>query len=265
MGEQPIEQHAPPESTVSEVSNAEQVYRILAKDHPTREEFKLLLSNVSTGVLAKRYLHTGLPMVFKNEPHKYLAFREAVGRVFKVAPQNIVVMGSARFGFSTSPSKQKHGEKSLDENSDMDLVIVSKQVFEKALVSFADYTFRALRDLDALKSDPKNADETVSVSKEHLVAIRRRAKSLHFGYVNPADFEDGTPEKQAFYDMKREAGTLLLGTAPPGPISRVGAWLYRDWDAAERMYEFSFNTLAKSLGVRSADEASQSDELLGTE
>lgn len=242
--------------------NAELVYSILAKDYPTYDEFKILLENVSTGVLAKRYLHSGLPKVFEKEPHKYLAFRESLARVFRVASQNIAVMGSARFGFSTSPRKQEAGEKQLDENSDMDLVIIAPDFFQRALELFADFSFSALRDVSALKSDPdRKKDEKVEVSKNDLVAIRRRSKSLNFGYVNPADFEDGSIEKQAFYDMKREAGMLLLGTAPPGPISRVGAWIYRDWDAAERMYEFSFRQFGKSVGVNSADEQNSEDPL----
>ena len=50
-----------------------------------------------------------------------------------------------------------------------------------------------------------------------------------------------------------EAKKVTLGTVLK---NAGGAWGYRDWDAAERMYEFSFNQLAKKLGVRSADEAS---------
>ena len=103
------------------------------------------------------------------------------------------------------------------------------------------------------------------MSKQVMVTLRRRAKALNFGYVNPSDFTDGSPEKQRFYDMKREAGTQLFGTAPPGPINRVGAWIYRDWDAAERMYEFSFDQLAKALGVPAKDENADPDEPVPTD
>lgn len=60
---------------------------------------------------------------------------------------------------------------------------------------------------------------------------------------------DGSQEKQHFYDMQREAATQLFGTAPPGPINRIGARIYRDWDSAERSYEFSFKCLADALGL----------------
>ena len=60
--------------------------------------------------------------------------------------------------------------------------------------------------------------------------------------------------------MQREAATQLFGTAPPGPINRVGARVYRDWDAAERAYEFSFKKLAESEGVQLTDAYAPEDE-----
>lgn len=231
-----------------------QVYALLAKDHPTESEFKLLLEHVAPGVLAKRYLSSGLPFVFKGEPHKYLAFREAVGKIFGVEPQQVAVMGSARFGFSTSPNKQgPQGAKVLDANSDMDLVVVSERFFFSALETFARFCFDALREVEGLKTDPTSPSETVTVRKHSLLAIRRRSKALFFGYVSPNDLPDGSVEKQQFYDMQREAGTQLFGTAPPGPINRIGARVYRDWDSAERSYEFSFKRLAKRFGISTDD------------
>lgn len=243
-------------------SKAEKVYQLLAKDHPSEDDFKELLTHVAPGVLAKRYLSGGLPFVFEGQPHKFLAFREAVGRIFDVPPQQIAVMGSARFGFSTSPRKQTpEGAKPLDQNSDMDLIIVSPEIFHRALESFANFTFKSLVDENELKSDAKSASEKVQLPKRAILQIRRRAKALHFGWVSPTDFEDGTSEKQSFYDMQREAATQLFGTAPPGPINRIGARIYKSWDAAERSYEFSFTRLAERLGIVSFGDLEPEDPL----
>ncbi|MCA9032693.1 MAG: hypothetical protein KDA66_17880 [Planctomycetaceae bacterium] len=258
MAKQPESQH--PTSTSQE--KALEVYELLAKDHPTEEEFRVLLKHVSPGVLAKRYLSTGLPFVFKDQPHKFLAFREALAKIFSVRPQDIAVMGSARFGFSTNPGKQSEaGAKQLDHSSDMDLVIVSKTFVDQSLSSFAEYVFSVLRNEESLKSDAKKPTDTVQLNKEHMLAARRRAKGFSFGYVNPSDLEDGTAEKQLFYDMKREAGTQLFGTAPPGPINRIGAWVYKDWDSAERMYEFSFRQLARAWKILSPDDTEEPGEI----
>jgi hypothetical protein len=246
-------------STVDEVQGiAKKVYDILAKDHPTQDEFRALVANVAAGVLAKRYLSSGLPFVFKDQPHKYLAFREAVGRIFEVPPQQIAVMGSARFGFSTSPAKQQgNGAKPLDENSDMDLVVISADLYAKALESFAQFSFAALKNIEELKRD--TGRDAIEVPSKTLRSLRRRSKALHYGYVSPNDLEDGSLEKQRFYDMQREAATQLFGTAPPGPINRVGARVYRDWDTAERVYEFSFRRLAAAHGVAVVDGSPQEE------
>lgn len=161
---------------------SQQVYEFLAKDHPSSEEFKVLLELIAPGVLAKRYLSSGLPYVFKDQPHKYLAFREAIARVFGVAPQGVAVMGSARFGFSTSPRKQgEGGAKLLGADSDMDLVIISSGFYVQATESFVRFVFDGLVGESQLKSDAKSHDEKASVSKRLLLAFRRRAKALHFG------------------------------------------------------------------------------------
>jgi hypothetical protein len=236
---------------MTDKDKAQQVYELLARDHPSQQEFFRLLQHVAPGVLAKRYLWSGLPYVFREQPHKHLAFRETVGRIFGVPAQQIAVMGSARFGFSTSPTKQSEsGSKLLDENSDMDLVVISPALFQQALDSFARFCFSQLRQVPNLRAEPEGPNETVSLSKETLRAMRHRSKALTFGYVNPGDLEDGTPEKQHYYDMQREAGTQLFGTAPPGPINRIGARIYRYWDDAERAYEFSFRKLAEVKGFK---------------
>jgi hypothetical protein len=237
---------------------SKEVYEILGKDHPTETEFKSLLAKAAPGVLAKRYLSSGLPFVFKDQPHKYLAFRESAGRIFGVPPQQIAVMGSARFGFSTSPRKQEGGAKPLDENSDMDLVVISPELYHNALRSFSKYCFEQLREHPDLTSEAAE-DEQVKLSKVILLSFRHRAKALFYGYVSPSDLENGTQEKQHFYDMQREAATQLFGTAPPGPINRVGVRVYRDWDAAERAYEFSFKKLAELQGIEVADAYSADD------
>lgn len=255
-------QHSHASKTTSS-DTATKVYDLLAKDHPSEDEFRTLMAHVAPGVLAKRYLLTGLPFVFKDQPHKYLAFREAVAKIFSVRPQDIAVMGSARFGFSTNPGKQsERGAKQLDHSSDMDLVIISSTFFEASLEQFAEFVFSVLRSDEALKSEASKSSDTVQINKAKLVSIRKRAKGFAFGYVNPTDLEDGTDQKQLFYDMKREAGMQLFGTAPPGPINRIGAWVYRDWDSAERMYEFSFRQLAKAWKVLATDDSEEPGDIV---
>ncbi len=137
----------------------------------------------------------------------------------------------------------------------MDLVVISESRFTDELESFAEFVFASLRNEKELKTDLKKGDETISLSKRTLQTIRNRAKALALGYVNPSDLPDNTPEKQRFYDLLREAGTQLVRTSPPGPINRVSARIYRDWDAAERIYEYSFRKLADAWKLPAREDA----------
>lgn len=229
---------------------ASEIYELLSKDHPSEEEFDRLLKHVPPGVLAKCALNMGLPFVFKGQPHTYLTFKEAVARIYAVPPQDIAVMGSAKFGFSTSPHKQDGGAKPIDEDSDLDLVIVSERLYRQALQAFASFSFSILRDVDALKKDDLGEDAKAELPALQMQRLRNQSKGFAFGWVSPGDLEDGTELKQHYYDMQREANTQLFGQQPPGPIARIGARVYKDWDSAERSYEFSFKQLAKARGVK---------------
>jgi len=136
----------------------------------------------------------------------------------------------------------------------MDLVIVSERRFNEALQLFADSTFLILKGESKLKTQRKSESETVEIGTKAMQMIRNQSKALSLGYVNPSDFADDTAEKQDFYDLLREAGTQLAGTSPPGPINRVSARIYRDWDAAERIYEYSFRRLAESWELTQPDD-----------
>lgn len=239
---------------------SKEVYELLAKDHPTEEEFRILLNLVEYGVLAKRYLHTGLPFVFINEPHKYLSFREAVGRIFDVLPQQISVMGSARFGFSLSPKKQtKNGAKTIDENSDLDLVIVSSEIYQEVLEDLVSYTYNVTREYEKILNDHKNQDKEISIKTQSMSSLHGRARSLYHGYVRPGDLDYDSELRNRLYAMQNAAATQLFGTAPPGPITRIGARIFRTWRSAEKSYEYSFDRLARSFEIRGENRKNSSN------
>lgn len=64
----------------------------------------------------------------ENASYKYNEFKYYMSQKFGINPQEITIIGSARFGFSMNPQKNY---KDFNENSDIDIVIVSKKLFEK--------------------------------------------------------------------------------------------------------------------------------------
>ncbi|WP_309498341.1 hypothetical protein [Sulfurovum sp.] len=78
--------------------------------------------------LARLWLSEGIPYAFKNCPGVYEEMRSWMGSRLSINPKEISISGSARLGQSLAP--QKLGKK-FDEKSDLDIFIVSHDLFER--------------------------------------------------------------------------------------------------------------------------------------
>lgn len=59
----------------------------------------------------------------------YPEFRDAIGRVISVDPNDIFLVGSAKFGVSLKPTKEALF-RPFNENSDLDVAIISEELFD---------------------------------------------------------------------------------------------------------------------------------------
>lgn len=100
-----------------------------------KEEFKTLVSELNTATqyedLANQMLSKPVPWFFidkfgEQALDKYSQFKMYMARKFKVNAINISLGGSAWLGYSLSPKKKF---KDFDDNSDIDIVIVSEKMF----------------------------------------------------------------------------------------------------------------------------------------
>jgi hypothetical protein len=229
----------------AKVSGQSRLYKLLAKDYPSPDELRELLAGIALGVLAKRYLHSGLPHVFADCPHKYVAFCESAAKLFGARARDVAIMGSARFGFSIAPDSFG---KALSGASDADVMVIAPALYEDEVSEFA---ARVAEALEHFGSAWKLADDQEVKLEAGIVSeLRGRALAIRFGFLDPSRLPDRDPRKQDLFDKMEEAGTQLLGTAPPGPVSKVGVRVFRDWEAAERNVEHSLRTLANRLGLK---------------
>lgn len=81
----------------------------------------------------RKYVLHGIPYVFENEPDKYYDFRKKIAQKFKVSFHEIYITGSGKLGFS--PIKRKK----FDYDSDIDVAIISTELFEKYMGKIAVY------------------------------------------------------------------------------------------------------------------------------
>lgn len=160
-------------------------------------------------------LFSGIPQCCKKRPAEYARFREQLGSQLKVDPANILLVGSGRFGFSLAP--HKFGRPFTDK-SDLDLVIVSDQLFDTAWLEMIRYDFKSLtfdRDIaDALK--------------EH------RHNNVFWGYIEPHRLKIAL----SFYRRIWFPAIAALGVFYMAAGRDVKARVYRTLEHAKNYHRF---------------------------
>ena len=81
----------------------------------------------------RKYVLHGTPSIFRNREDEYYEFRKRISNQFNIAFYEIYITGSAKLGFS--PFKQKN----FDYDSDIDVAIVSPQLYEQMLEPIYEY------------------------------------------------------------------------------------------------------------------------------
>ena len=102
--------------------------------------------------LARLWLSEGIPYAFKECPGVYESIRTWLSSLISVEAKSISIAGSARLGSSLSPAKVN---KKFDEHSDLDIFIVSKDLFENICTDFQSWSV----DFERGTMRPKNDRE----------------------------------------------------------------------------------------------------------
>ena len=89
------------------------------------QEFKHDLSHLSPLDIVRRHIVFGDCVVISSD--KYFELRKAVSDNYNVHPNEVIVVGSAKLGFSIAPDKRY---KLFGDASDVDVAIISATLFE---------------------------------------------------------------------------------------------------------------------------------------
>lgn len=90
----------------------------------------------------------GLPNCWDRE-YDYVRWRHDYSERIGVDPQSLTLVGSAKLGYSLSPSK---GFKTFDSHSDLDLAVVSESCFDQAWKALR----KTINEFDIIKDEKKN-------------------------------------------------------------------------------------------------------------
>ena len=91
------------------------------------------------GVIARLWLSEGIPYAFRTCPAIYDTIRCWVGECLEVHPKEISLVGSARLGKSIAPNPKKFGKPYINNKSDLDLFIISGNLFERLKEDFLNW------------------------------------------------------------------------------------------------------------------------------
>lgn len=93
-------------------------------------EFKkdLAQDTLSDVDIVHKHISFGMPYVFSEKDSLYIDLKLACSKNFKINPNEVMMVGSAKLGFSISPEKLW---KPCGDDSDIDVVLISETLFEE--------------------------------------------------------------------------------------------------------------------------------------
>ena len=96
--------------------------------YPTIDQFKELLATKPLEDIVTEYVFSGVPFVFRNQPDGVDALRQHLSKALGLIPENILVVGSAKIGFSLNPDRFPRQFSSF---SDIDVLVVDSGLFDR--------------------------------------------------------------------------------------------------------------------------------------
>lgn len=135
--------------------------------YPNAEEFIDILLSYPLEVVVKKYVFEGTPYVFRERPLVHDALQQHLCSALSLSMRNVIVVGSAKIGFSLSPD---NFSRKFSDKSDIDVLIVDAGLFDKIWMTLLGWHYpRRLSVLD--KVDAR--------------WIKTRRKDLYWGWFVP--------------------------------------------------------------------------------
>lgn len=167
--------------------------------------------------IARLLLTEGVPHAFHAMPVAYEYYREQIAHAAGVDEKNVTVVGSVRFGFSLTPSREKYGA-AVTERSDLDAAVIGEKVFEDGQAAFLDWK--------------QSLDEQARTKFDVTVAQVEREAAR--GFISLKLLPHWLPFVRRLHDplWRVIAKWRTIRGAPRLNGDKSSVRVYRDWDAA---------------------------------
>lgn len=196
------------------------------------QDFKHTLAQLpSTEVLAFCEMHLlhGTPYVFADKEHEYFKFRKRISHKFDIAYYEVLVIGSAKLGYSP----YKHTSFSLD--SDVDAVLISPKLFETFLghILVLQYALRS---------------KSLALSERDYNQYHNFLEYVALGWIRPDKLPFQLHIKELKDDWFEFFRSISNGKSEVGNYKVTGA-IFKSFDHLSRYLESGLLNAKQSLNV----------------
>jgi hypothetical protein len=193
------------------------------ESHPTPDALRKAIvysdpQNIQ--ILANLWMTEGIPAAFLARPSVYEKQRIWLADKFKISPKAITLVGSSRLGYSLKP--ESFG-KPFGDHSDLDIIIVSEQLFESTSKDFQLF----VEDFESGRLHPRNEKER-GYWLENCEFYRRNIPKgfLNANYIpNFGQYAFSTAINNAMYEFQIRVNDSHIGIK----VKSASARIYKDW------------------------------------
>lgn len=175
-----------------------------------------LISDIA--IIRKNLLH-GNPLIYKDNEELYFYLKQKVANYFNVSTTKIVMVGSAKLGFSIAPKKLWNN---FSEESDIDIVVISEQVFD-------DYWKEILNFNINVKARSEQEDKNFREFLEYFLK----------GWIRPDLFPFDFPRKNEWFEFFKSISYGKYGNY------KVAGAIFRNEYFFEEYHSRNINKLRK--------------------
>lgn len=187
----------------------------------TFEEFRKVIENKGLEETVNSLILHGSVFYFNWDDNKYYCFKDEISKKLRVHTKNIEIIGSAKLGFSLN---QERLGKSFGKKSDIDVVVISDILFEKAwseLISIGDRRW-----IDLTPKEKEN--------------LKQCQNDIYWGYIRPDRVPGETEFSKWWWNIFNE-----LSSNAEYEYRMVRGRLFKSWERVQECYSSSLEKLLK--------------------
>lgn len=191
------------------------------------EQFKSSLNDteMSDSDIVRQYLCFWATHIFKDDHKKYFLLKNEIAKAFEVYPNEVIMIGSGKLGFSIASYKLW---KEFDDKSDIDIAIISEKAFDKYWDELIDYNIKVI---------PQSEKERESYQKF--------IEYLSQGWLRPDYFPFKYKNKKKWFDFFRDLRSQIFQFGD----YKISAGLFRNFHSFEQYHARNIKKLR--INIRS--------------